>query len=721
MNTCAICHADVKADTSCENCNPFTKSRWSRKLTLAAAGLSSVLSLWFILFLIALASATVLSSMSTTTLGLDAIGASASAAVSLIAGLGGSVWVGGSDGAIANLSFPNLVIPIGLWLLTSFAIRRFANRESRTVSNGIYFAGGAVIAILGITSSASAAQSFGGQTVSVGVNTLIPLFVVAVLSYVTFAGTAHWPILQIFEGNFRQYLGAVKRFQRVLWRVAVIAGLYIGLVSGTGLIPESPLYVWVVVGVALLVVMPTAAFVLGPFFLGVAISNTDIFMLGANLATLREWKNDGQWFSWLVVAIAGLIVLSSAIRSAANSKENNNAWWQGTVIGAGFGLATSLLGSIHFEFNFYSFQSSQQLGLEAVRLGAIFGAIGLVRGLFLHPVFHGIAIALNESPGAEIRSLLAVVGLNKLPVRKNITAYFAKRHLVVRKLAKYTAVFAMIGIVYGLAHPLAWVTQPFYDNAGTGVARFEKAIKTGEIKDIKAYFTEELMGTSQAVVGSSGLGDKSDLKIEAVKDKENVRKISWNGGKNYLELETFKSLTKPAFWGIIPQWDAAITDSKLIKMTGKYKEQSITNVVYGKKVVPLNKFFFVPGKVSWTPERDKQGFVVTSPLMFDSNKAVPLKFDYQLAAGKNEAIKSSLLKSFEGTFSDQCKSTALKPLSKVSLGSYIGSTGLVQLKVSGKGDCESRSSGQGVINFIYDATGAYDAPSQKWTWTFLFK
>lgn len=721
MNTCAICHGEVKADTSCENCNPFTKARWSRKLTLVAAGLSAVVSLWFILFLIALAGQAIASSIASTSIGLGVLGSAASAAVTLVVGLGGSIYATSQDATVASLSFPNLVIPIGLWLLFKFTGRRFVARENRSVSNGIYFAVGAALSLLVVTAAAGSAQNIAGVYLSLGLNTLIPLFVVALMAYVSFSGTEKWPLLSYTAQNFRQYLGSVKRFQRVLWRSVFIASLYVALTMGTGLTTESPIWVWLVAGVALLVLMPTAAVVVGPFFLGVAISNSDIFQAGAAFASAKQWENDGQWISWGIVVFAALIAVASSIKSAANSPEDKNGWWKSAALGIGFGLAIALLGSVNININFLSLNYSQNLGLNAVALLVVFGLAGLVRGLFQHPVLHSIAKALDESPGSEVRKLSALLALQNWSVRKGIQDFYSTKHFVVRKLAKYTAVMASIGLLFALGHPLALVTQPLYDNAGTGVARFEHALKSGDVKEVKPYFDDISYGNVEAVIASSGLGDNSDLKIQAVKDEENTKKLSWNKDKFFLVIASAKSTTKEPFWGIIPQWDATISDSNLPTVTGKYNDVVVTNILYGKKVVTLNKIFFVPGKVNWTPDSDKDGFVTNFAQNFDSSKNVALKFDFQLTSGKETAIKNSMAKSFKEEFSDQCKSVDLKPVAKIALGNYAGYSGTVLLRASGKGSCDTKTTDQGIIDFSYDAVGSYSAEKQKWNWTFLFK
>lgn len=721
MNNCAICHGQVNVDASCENCNPFTKTRWSRKLTVAIAGLASIVSLWFVFFLVALAGQTISTSVSPNPVELGVLGSAASAAALLLLGLGGSVEATAEKMAVANLSFPNLVIPILFWLLLRFFAQRFLARENKNVSNGILFASGSVAALVALTALNGSSQLIAGQNIAIGFNSLIPIFVVASMSYVSFSGVSSWPFLKSVEGNFKQYIGSVNRFRKVLWRLAVVTALYLALIMGTGLIDEAPLWSWILGGLALLYLMPTAAFVIGPFFVGVAISHYDIFQAGAMLATLRRWDNDGQWLSWLIVGIALLIALASALKSAANSTADRNGWWRSTAIGVGLGLATSLLGSINISVNFAPFSYSQSFGLHAVALVVVFGLVGFVRGLFIHPIFHSIAESLNESPGSQVRRLMGILALQEWSLRKAIESYYTKQHFLVRKLAKYTSVLAAIGLVFALGHPLAFVTQPFYDNSGTGTSRFEHSLKSGDVKDIKQYFAVVSSGKVDAVVGSSGLGEKSDLKVESISTSENTTKLSWNSGASYIEIASTKSSSKSPFLGIIPQWDAFVTKSSFPSFTAKFGDQPVFNILSGKQVVALNRVFFIPGKVSWKPEGDRQKFVLVRADSFDSTKAAALKLDYSLNSGIENAVTKSLSDAFKADFTKQCKLATLTPVSKVEMGKYYGWSGFVQLKASGKGTCDTKTKDTGVINFTYSSVGTYSAEAQKWKWAFNFK
>lgn len=721
MNSCPICHTEIKLDQSCESCNPFTRARWTRKLTVFASGFLAVLSLWLILFAVSIATETFVSSLSSSPLGIGVLGSAASAALLLITGLGGSVWVAAGESTVASISFPLLVIPILLWLLLRFTIKRFLPREAPSVSNGLFYALGAIVSILLIGGSAGSSQTIAGQVVTFGLNSLIPLIVLSLMAYVSFSGTLSWPSLENIGENFRQYLGSQRRFQRVIWRVLIGLGLYAALIAGTGLVSQPPLIFWPSVGLGLLLLVPTAAFVVGPFFLGAPIANTDIFALGESIAQMNEWKNNGQWLSWIVVAIAGVVVLTSIINSAAKSKPDSNGWWKGTIVGAAFGLSTGLLGSVNLDINFLIFDYSQQLGLNSAYLAILFSAIGLVRGLFLHPVFHSVAQALDESPGAQWRQLIGLLGLQHLSIRKSITAFFSTKHFVVRKIAKYASVFTLVGAVFLFGHPLAWATQPFYDNSGTGFSRFENALKTGEAKEISRYIDAYSFFGVEAIVGSSGLGDKSDLKVVADKKLENTHRISWSKNTFYIEVVSIKSLTKPAFWGIIPQWDASVSKSNFPKMSAKFNKQVITDVIVGNKIVALNEIFFIPGKVEWTPQTDKQKFVKTGILKFDASKRNVLKFDYQLVTGVQAEMLTTVENSFEIQYKAKCKTTTFKPLTNASLGAYNAASGFVQLVASGKGTCESKNAGEGKIDFAYDAKGTYSASAQKWLWSFDFK
>jgi hypothetical protein len=438
------------------------------------------------------------------------------------------------------------------------------------------------------------------------------------------------------------------------------------------------------------------------------------------LAAGLGWKNDGQWLAWLIVSVAILTVLSSSLKSAALSAANENGWWLGAGVGFALGVsttyfATAVAGASLFG---YSLPITQDLSPTPWLMVAIFTAIGLIRGLLLHPAVKPLTSWLVGSVTPTWRKLLETLSLQNNGLRVKVQSHFAGKHIVVRKLAKYTIVSLLVTFFWVSGQPLAAVTSPLYDNAHKATDRFSSALKSGEVKDISDYFSNGTGTQVDAVFASTGLVDDSTLSVEALKTIDPSDKIAWANGAFYIEVSSTKSYTKAPFLGLIPQWDAAITSAHLPKATATYENQQVLTTLYKGRKVVLARTFFLPGQVTWTPETDKSGFVKAEEVKFDSTKNATFDLKFSLDSSKIDAIKASLYKDFQKQFT--CKTATLDALKNTALGKYSNDSGLATINTSGTGKCDA-GAGVGVIPFNYTAVGSYMASTKTWIWDFNFR
>lgn len=707
MISCSVCGASVEKDASCADCSPFTTKGWSRKATLLVAGAASVLALWLILFVISLAGKAIASDFVPLGAEYSDLTAAAAAAALLITGLGGSLTGSLGFAQLISLSYPNLIVPITLFAIIKFTQARFLSRDTGKFVSGLFFALGSAFALFFISSFATISQPLLGAEASLGFAIAIPLLVVASLSYVSIAGLVHWPALRRIHEALTPQISAIAKLQRVFWVIAVALSMYFALRMGTGLDTQIPLYAWPLLALLLLLFMPTLAFVFAPVFLGVAINDTNIW----DVASLLSGETNLQWVAWLVFATAVAIALSSSVASAIRGQVDVNAWWRQTVLGAVIGLATGWLSTftIALPSSLGATDWLNGFGLSVWQTTVLFASIGLVRGLLLHPVLSNLPGFLDGTLGELYRLTKTKVSVSKTKPVATIEKYFAAKHVVVRKLSKYTAVSALIGLFFLAGPPLAFVTSPLYDNDSTAASRFEQAIRTGETKDVEQYFPA---GQFAGVVASTGY--EKQIVRAAVNKEKNVVKVSWNEGKNFVELTSSKDPFKSPFLTVIPQWSGGISDAKLPIIKAKFQDKSVANVIYKQKLLRLNEIFFIPGEVKWTPDTDKQKFIKAEPVKFNSLKDATLSLKYSLSEGKDEAMRTALEKSFTEQFN--CGSWKFKQFAAPKLGIYDNGAGLPAIVSSGSGTCVAP--GFGTIPFSYKANARYDVSDKTWTWFF---
>ncbi len=706
MLKCSVCGSAVEKEMSCRDCSPFTTAGWSRKATLLVGGAASVVALWLILFAAALTAKAVLSEFIPLGAEYSDLSAAAASAALLITGLGGSLTgILGSAQVIA-ISFPNLIIPIALFAIIRFVQSRFLLRDAGKFVSGLFFAIGASIAIIGISSFATISQPFLGESVSVGFAIAIPLIVVSILGYVSLAGLVHWPILQRAQEALHSQISAIAKLQKLIWFIAIVLAMYFALRMGTGLDFQIPLYAWPIFAVVLLVIMPTLAFVLAPVFLGVAINDTNIW----DIAALLSVEPSIQWVAWLVFVTAVAVALSSAIASATRGQVDVNGWWRQSILAAGLGLATGWLSTFTLALP-SSLGATDWLngfGLSVWQTTVLFAIIGLIRGLLLHPMISNVAKVLDGTLGEIFRGLKSKVSIkNTQPVRV-VENYFSQKHIVVRKLTKYTSVSALIGLSFLAGPPLAIVTSPFYDNQSTAAGRFEQAIRSGETKDVEQYFPAGKFG---AVIASNGFNQ--ELVRKDVENKENVVKISWDGGKGYVDLSSSVDLFKSPFLTVIPQWSGGISDAKLPAIKAKFGDKPVVSVIYKQKTLRLNELFFLPGEVNWTPGTDKQKFVKAESVTFNSMKDSTLNLKFSIAGDKYEAMRKVVETSLINEFN--CGSWKFSKFSDPKLGGFDNAAGLPEILSGGSGSCVP--AGFDRVQFSYKAVGNYDASDKVWYWT----
>jgi hypothetical protein len=707
MNSCSVCDSKLEANQSCQECNPFTAVGWSRKFSLLTGGALAVVAFWLIIFFIELAGKAVAGDFFPIGAEYSDLVAAAASAGTLITGLGGSLSGTLGSTQLVSLSFPNLLIPIALFAIFKAVKNRFFTRDEGKVVSGIFFSLGATFALFVITNVVSVSGDAGSTKASVGFAVAIPLVIVGLLAYLSISGFSHWTIAKRFEQSISPYISAIKRLQRVLWVLAVVAGAYLALRMGTGLDPQLPLYAWVLAAIALLIAMPTVAFFVAPVFFGVAVNDTDIWDLAGFLA-------DGQyqWVAWVAFSLATLFALSSSVSSAIRGTKDVNAWWIQGSISALIGVVTGWVST--FSLNLPSLFMNSTLpitgfGLTVWQTALVFLAVGLGRGLLLHPALNRIAIGLDSTAGNIYRSITQALSFKTSRLVSAIRKYFDAKHLVVRKLTKYTAVSAIVALAFFSGPGIAFAARPFYDNESTAAMRFENAIHSGDIKNISEYFKS---GNFEAVVASEG----SDLQVEtsSVKNEKNTVRVSWNNDKNYVVLTSELATEKAPFLTVIPQWSGHLNRASLPNIKVTYGKKPVTSVLYRGNIVNVSKIFFLPGQSLWTPGSDKQKYIIGQLTKFDATKDSTVEIKFSVDSKKKESIRASVEKDFTEQYT--CSAWKFNSFEIPALGNFSSTSGLPGLKSSGTGSCEA--DGYGKISFKYSVSGNYFPGTGEWIWTF---
>jgi hypothetical protein len=705
--TCSVCGSAVEKEMSCRDCSPFTTAGWSRKATLLVGGAASVVALWLILFAVALTAKAVLSEFIPLGAEYSDLSAAAASAALLITGLGGSLTGTLGSAQVIAISFPNLIIPIALFAIIRFVQSRFLRRDAGKFVSGLFFAIGASIAILGISSFATISQPLLGESLSVGFAIAIPLIVVSILGYASLAGLVHWPILQRAHEALAPQISAIAKLQKLIWFIAILLAMYFALRMGTGLDFQIPLYTWPLLAVVLLIVMPTLAFVLAPVFLGVAINETNIW----DIAAFFNIEPSLQWVAWLIFITGVVVVLSSAVASAIRGQVDVNAWWRQTILATALGLATGWLSTFMFALPSSLGAATDWLngfGLSVWQTTALFAAVGLIRGLLMHPAISRVAKFLDGTLGEIFRELKSKASIKNTKPARVVENYFSEKHVVVRKLTKYTSISALVGLFFLAGPPLAFVTSPFYDNQSTTAGRFEQAIRSGETKDIEEYFPAEKFA---AVVGSSGFSQ--ELVRKDVENKENVVNISWGGGKGFVDLSSSVDVTKSAFLTVIPQWSGGISDAKVTAVKAKFGDKPVVSVIHKEQTLRLSEIFFLPGEINWTPGSDKQKFVKAERVTFNSLKDATLNLKFSIEGDKTEALRKVVEESFRDQF--LCESWKFSKFTAPKLGAFDNGAGLPEILTEGSGSCVP--AGFDRVQFSYKAVGTYDVAKRGWTWS----
>jgi hypothetical protein len=704
--TCSVCGTALEKEMSCRDCSPFTATGWSRKGTLLVGGAASVFALWLMIFAVSLSAKAFLSEFMPIGAEYSDLTAAAASAALLITGLGGSLTGTLGSAQVIAISFPNLIVPIALFAIIRFVQSRFLRRDVGKFVSGLFFAIGASLAILAISTFATISQSLLGENLSIGFAIAIPLIVVAVIGYVSLAGLAHWPMLQRAHEALKPQISAIAKLQKLIWFIAIVLAMYFALRMGTGLDFQIPLYTWPLLAVVLLIIMPTLAFVLAPVFLGVAINETNIWDIAAQL----NIEPSLQWVAWLVFVTGALVALSSAVASAIRGQVDVNAWWRQTIFAAALGLATGWLSTFTLALP-SSLGAADWLngyGLSVWQTTALFAAIGLIRGILMHPVISRVAKFLDGTLGEIFRKLKAKASIKNTKPARVIENYFSQKHIVVRKLTKYTSVSALIGLFFLAGPPLAFVTSPFYDNQSTAAGRFEQAIRSGDTTEIEQYFPA---GKFAAVIASNGFSQ--ELVREDVEKRENVVNISWDKGRGFVSLSSSVDVSKAPFLTVIPQWSGGISDAKVTTIKAKFGDKPVVSVIHKDKTLRLSEIFFLPGDINWTPGSDTQKFINAERVTFNSLKDSTLNLKFSIASDKNDAMRKSVESALIAQFN--CDSWKFTKFTDPKLGSFDNGAGLPEILSNGSGSCVP--AGFDRVQFSYKAVGNYDAADKAWYWS----
>lgn len=731
---------------------------------LALRSAASIVAFWFLLFI----TFSIARSLSSPFVSMLATFSDATtpalATTALQVGLGGTVVVSGAvgeTGASFSLAALLLIVPIGLFYFMRALNRRYPSSAQTPVQAGAYSAAGAVLAIAGLAFLSSGENTIGAASSSLGFAWLVPAVVAAALGFSSTQGAVQASIAGRLTTAANALNGAFRGMSKLLVVLAVAGASYYALTMGTNLNPALPLWVWPLLALGFALALPTLSAILAPIFLGglasftsSALNDFAVPVVTDPLGALRETEQ--AWVSWVILGVAWLAVIVAAVRNGYRNPSNKSAWIQLTLVNIVVALLLTWLGSFRVSgsSSLLGFmQAAPSFGNEGFTTVAVFAVAGLVYGLLAHPVMKPVVTLLFEAIGVPagkfIKVLTFVFGFRWIAPLNRLWNAISAQKFVVSKSIKYALVGSVVGISFLLGPPLTAVTAPLYDSENYADGPLVSALRTGDATNLKKLVSID----GKTFLGSDGMGDSVQIdvtdpqevayqeavakaakdheaavkkakgkKVEEVKverpEEQNLRNISWGPkGKYYLNLQYTRSWQKAPFLTVIPQWDVAITASKLPKLTLTNGKVELRSIQVGKKAYLLSDVVILPGETEVSAGVDTNQFLVSSKakVNLDKDAKADLKITLNTAKTKEigEYVQSAMKKEFSG-----CKTLTFKISGEPKLGVVDGISGLPSLNINGSGVCVSDETGK----LPYDAkiSGFYSVSAAKWTFSYKF-
>lgn len=730
---------------------------------LALRSAASIVAFWFLLFV------TFNIARSLSAPFVSALGVVSDATIPILAttvlqvGLGGTVVVSGAvaeSGGSLSLAGLLLIIPIGLFYFMRGLNRRYPSNAQTPVQSGAYAAAGAVLAIAGLAFLSSGQSVVGTATSSIGFAWLVPALVAAALAFSSVPGALKGSVAGGLSTPARALNGAFRGLSKLLVVLAVAGASYYALTMGTTLNPALPLWVWPLAALAFALALPTISALVAPIFLGGLVSfSSSAFTdftpqaLTDPLGSLRETEH--AWVSWVILGVSWLSVFVAAVRNGYRNPSNKSAWIQLTLVNVAVALLLTWLGSVRISGSYSAFnfiQATPSFGNEGFTTVAVFAVAGLVYGLLAHPVMKPVVTFLFEAIGVPARKFVKVLtfvfGFRWVAPLNRLWNAISAQKFVISKSIKYALVGSVVGISFLLGPPLTVATAPLYDSETYADGPLVNALRTGDASNLKKIVTID----GKTFLGSSGMGNSVQIdqtdpqevayqtavakaakeheaavkkakgkKVEEVKverpDEQNLRNISWGPkGKYYLNLQYTRSFEKAPFLTVIPQWDVAITSSKLPKLTLTNGKVELRSIQVGKKAYLLSDVVILPGETEVAAGVDTNEFLVSSKAKVNLDKDAKADVKITLNAAKNKEIGDFVQSAMKNEFSG-CTTLTFKLEGAPKLGAVNSGTGLPNLEVNGSGACVDVN---GKIDYVVKATGSYFVATNKWTFTYKF-
>lgn len=731
---------------------------------LALRSAASIVAFWFLLFL-TFNVARSLSAPFVSSLGVVSDATTPIIATTVLQiGLGGTVVVSGAvaeTGGSLSVAGLLLIVPIGLFYFMRALNRRYPSNAQTPVQSGAYAATGAVIAIAGLAFLSSGQSVVGTATSSIGFAWLVPALVVAALAFSSVPGAIKGSVAGRLSTAANALNGAFRGMSKLLVVVAVTAASYYALTMGTTLNPAAPLWAWPLAALVFALALPTLSAIIAPIFLGGLVSFTSSALnvltpapLTDPLGSLRETEH--AWVSWVILGVAWLSVIVAAVRNGYRNPSNKFAWMHLTLVNVVVAALLTWLGSVRISGSYSAFnfiQATPSFGNEGFTTVAVFAVAGLVYGLLAHPVMKPIVKFLFEGIGVPARKLIKaltfVFGFRWISPLNRLWNAISAQKFVISKSIKYALVGSVVGISFLLGPPLVAVTSPLYDSENFADGALVQALRTGDASKLEKLVSIE----GKTFLGSAGMGDSVQIDLtdpqevayqealtKAAKDHEaavkkakgkpvedvkverpaeqNLRNISWGPkGKYYLNLQYTRSWNKAPFLTVIPQWDVAITASKLPKLTLTNGKVELRSIQVGKKAYLISDVVILPGATEVSAGVDGTKFLVSSTAKVNLVKDAKADVKITLNAGKSAEIATYLQSAMRAEFTG-CTTLTFKISGEPKLGSVDSRTGLPSLELKGSGVCQSTESGK--LPYNVQASGIYSVSNNKWIFTYKF-
>lgn len=686
------------------------------------AGLFSITSLWLITFAVLAALRSAFIEWVPTLTSVSDGSTALSASTFLFTGLGGTVFVAAAKSLAGySAAAPLLLVPLALFAISKSVQKRVIGPAPASSNFGLHSGLGALVGLWLINFLSVGTQTVApGAVLNLGFVWVVPAVAAFVIAYAAAPGAANNALFVQIKTTFAPVGAAFRGSVNYVTFVAVLALSYQSLKMGTQLIDSAEFWQWALAFLAAAVVVPSAAAFLMLVALGAGVTYN---FLGTS-TIINFVEGDYYWVRWVVIGFAWFAVLVSAGRSATVNATDKSLWWKRLLAGAVLGAVASWLVSLRLSGSLgFSFFDGISGTIQAQNAFVVlwFALAGLVHGSLAHPKAASLAKALNvviAKPTAVVISVLRYIfTLAFIPAISRFKRTIRKAPAFAKALVKYPILIGLVGLAFSAGEPLVQITKPFYDNRDLATISFSNALSTGSTKGITRY-TDDKSGRYDAILGSTGLGATNPILIknEVTEQGDELTKLSWNKGKNFVQIANFRS-DKDPFLTVVPQWSAIIVNAKVpsVRLKSGKKNWLHTLEVAGK-TYDLNRVLILPGKVEVKAGVDKTRFLKSTSTTIDASDNVVGRVTIALDTKKNDLIFANLNKAMKEEFSG-CTKLGFKPFGKAKLGSGTSFSGLPTLSLRATGTCDD---GSGPFPYKVTATGVLKSDYSVWTWTYKF-